>query len=144
MQISLPSASFGHVWLPMFAGMKNFRNFYIILRRGSTSGFLSSSLFLCWSKPTPPDPPTPQMPPLSDFLFPSVLYDDRSTQAGVVVIRSPLYNHLYNYPNSNSATIYTSSSGILLHEFVNICTCLWILSTISAPKIQSPVKALSY
>ena len=81
-QTSLSSAPFGHVIPSLFVSQKNSLNIYIALRRGSTSGFLSSSLYLCCPKFSMPGPLLLAPPPLSDILFPSLFFAGVSTQAG--------------------------------------------------------------
>ena len=82
-KVSLPSTLFGHVMTSLFGWMKKYLNLSITLRRGSMSGFLFSSLFLCCPKPSLPYPPPPETPRLSEFLLPPFLCAGSSTQAGV-------------------------------------------------------------
>ena len=128
----------------LFDLLKNPQNLSITLRRGSTSGFLSSSIFLYCPKPPPPEPPLPKPPPLSDFLLLTSVCSSSSTQAGVVVIHSTLSTRLCRSPNSASAPVSTSSSDMLFHEFSNTSTLFCILSTILVQKRRCPLKALSY
>ena len=85
MRISLPYSPFEHVWPSLFTGLEKFRNLSINLRCGSTSMFLSSSLFLSWPKPPPPKPPS-----ISGLLCPLAFCAGNSTQAGLLVIYLPV------------------------------------------------------
>ena len=73
MLISLLSAPFGHVIMYLFSWQKNLRNLSITLRHGSTSGFLSSSLFLCCSNPSPSNPHLAQTTAALWFSSPNAL-----------------------------------------------------------------------
>ena len=144
MQISLPYAPFETLMPPLFVSQKNSLNISANLRRGSKSGFLSSSLCLCCPKFSLHDPLLPATPPLFDLIFPSFFCAGISIQVGGTVIHSPLSTRLCISPNFPRSHIYTSSIDVVLQLWRNILTCLWIQSTISAPKRQCPAKALSY
>ena len=143
-QIFFPSDPFDHVWPSLLSGLNKSRNLSIILRRGSASRFLSSSLFLRCTESPLSVPPLPEPVLLSDFPRLLVFCAGNSTQVGVVVLHSPRSTRHGKYLNSASVFVSTSSSDVVLHGCRNTYTFLWIQSTISAQEIRSPVKALSY
>ena len=118
MKTYLMSAPFGHMIPSLLASQKNSWNLSITLIRGSTSGFLSSSLYLCCPEFSTPEPILPEPPPLFDFLLPSLFCAGLSTQAGGGGgwIHSPLSTCLCSYLNSSRAPVSMSSSDVVLKE----------------------------
>ena len=123
-------------------GTEKSQNLSITLRRGSTSGFLASSIFLCCPKPPSPKPP---LPLLSDFLFLLFFCSGSSAQVwGGGLIHSTLFTRIFSSPNYVSSPSSTFSSDVLLHEFRNTYTIFCIMSMISDPNRWCPEKALPY
>ena len=60
---------------------------------------------------------------------------------GGCVVHSPRSTRICSSPNSTRAHVSTSSRDVVLHLCRKTWTRLWILSTMSAPKIRCPAEA---
>ena len=128
----------------LFLSHKNSLNIYMTLRRGSMSGFLSSSLFIF----------VLNFPRLrrsfSHFHCYPISFSHcyfalvSLPRQGGVKINSPLSTRFCSSPNSARAPVSTSSRDMVLQLWRNTCTSLWIQSTMSAPNIRCPARALFY
>ena len=113
-------------------------NISIIRSCGSTPMLCTESI------PPPPLLILYPIPCLSDFHYPYSFGVGRSTRTGVIVIHSPRSTFFYIPPKSTSAPDSKSLIEVLLQDFRNTYTCLWILSIRSTPKRGSFAKELSY